>query len=64
MTDLIIIAAVLVIVGLVARYIIKSKKKGVHCIGCPHAAACAAAKNGSCPSCSGQTSCSGCSSKA
>ena len=57
-TDLIIIAAVLVIVGLVALYIIKSRKKGIHCIGCPHAAACAAAKKGGCPSCSG------CSSKA
>ena len=37
MTDIIVIAIVAVIVGLALRYIIKAKKRGVKCIGCPSA---------------------------
>lgn len=34
MTDIIIVAIVLVIVGAAARYIYKAKKSGAKCIGC------------------------------
>ena len=40
MENLIIIAIVLIIVGLAAWYIIKEKKKGNKCIGCPHSKQC------------------------
>jgi hypothetical protein len=44
MRDLIVIAIVLAIVVLAAWYVIKSKKSGKKCIGCP--AGCCASKNG------------------
>ena len=34
MTDIVIIAIVLVVVGAAARYIYKAKKNGAKCIGC------------------------------
>ena len=40
MENLIIIAIVLIIVGLAAWYIIKEKKKGTKCIGCPYSKQC------------------------
>lgn len=40
MENLIIILIVLAIVGLAAAYIIKEKKKGKKCIGCPYAQSC------------------------
>ena len=47
MTDIIIIAVLLAIVGAVVAYIIKAKKSGQKCIGCPYSKQCAA-KGGSC----------------
>lgn len=38
--DIVIIALVGLIVGLAAGYIIKAKKKGAKCIGCPYANQC------------------------
>ncbi len=35
MTDLILIAVLLVVIGLAAAYVIKAKKSGKKCIGCP-----------------------------
>ena len=35
MTDFIVVAVLLVIIGLAARYVIKAKKSGRKCIGCP-----------------------------
>ena len=35
MTDLVIVAIVLLIVGTAIAYIIKAKKSGAKCIGCP-----------------------------
>lgn len=35
---------IVAIVGAAVAYIIKEKKKGVKCIGCPSAGACASAK--------------------
>lgn len=51
-SDIIVIAIVVVILGLAIGYIVREKKKGVKCIGCPHAKECAA-KNCS-GSCAGQ----------
>lgn len=48
MVDLIIVAVVLIIIGAAAAYIIKAKKSGVKCIGCPSGSSC----SGSCTSCS------------
>ena len=49
MTDIIVIAVILVIIGAAAGYIVGEKKKGVRCIGCPSA--------GSCPHNSGGCGC-------
>lgn len=40
MENFIVGAILVVIIGAATRYIIKEKKKGVKCIGCPHAGAC------------------------
>ncbi|MBQ8200160.1 MAG: FeoB-associated Cys-rich membrane protein [Clostridia bacterium] len=40
MTDIIIVLVLLVVIGLAAGYVIKAKKSGSKCIGCPE---------GSCP---------------
>ena len=46
--DFIIIGVIAVIVGLTLAYIIKAKKSGKKCIGCPDSGSC----SGSCHSCS------------
>ena len=46
---IIVIVILALIVGGAAVYIVRSKKKGIHCIGCPHAKTCS--KNG-CKGCS------------
>lgn len=61
--DFIVIGVVLLIVGLVTWYLIRQKKRGVKCIGCPSASSCAeGSKQGKsaegCSSCSG--SCASC----
>ncbi|MBQ8145006.1 MAG: FeoB-associated Cys-rich membrane protein [Butyricicoccus sp.] len=48
MADLMIVAVVAVIIGLVSRYIYKEKKSGAVCIGCPSGGC-----NGCCSGCSG-----------
>lgn len=48
MTDIIVAVVLLIIIGIAAVYIVKEKKKGVKCIGCPAAGQCAHAKNGGC----------------
>ncbi|MBQ4155592.1 MAG: FeoB-associated Cys-rich membrane protein [Clostridia bacterium] len=40
MQDYIIIAIVVLIVGLAAWYIIRAKKRGKKCIGCPESCGC------------------------
>ena len=47
MTDFIIVAVILIVVGCAAGYIIKAKKGGQKCIGCPSSKTCAG-KNCSC----------------
>lgn len=52
MKDFIIVAILLVIVGLAVCYIIKSKKSGAKCIGCPSGGNCSAfQKEGNACSC-------------
>lgn len=41
MTDLIVLAVIIVILGLAIGYIVKAKKSGVKCIGCPSGGSCA-----------------------
>lgn len=50
MENLIIILILIVIIGGAILYIIKEKKKGVKCIGCPMAGQCAKSKSGGCSS--------------
>lgn len=52
MENLIILAVILVILAGAVVYIIKEKKKGAVCIGCPSAGECAKRRNGTC-NCSG-----------
>lgn len=40
MTDIMIIAVLLALIGLAAGYIIKAKKRGQKCIGCPYSKTC------------------------
>lgn len=47
MSNLIILAVVAVIVGAAIAYIVKEKKKGTVCIGCPSAGTC----SGGCGGC-------------
>ncbi len=47
MTDIIVIAAVVVIAALAAGYVIRAKRRGKKCIGCPAGGSC----NGSCAGC-------------
>lgn len=48
LADLFALAAILLIGGGALFYIVRQKKKGVHCIGCPNAKTCSAAKDGCC----------------
>lgn len=45
MADWIVIGILIVVVGAAIAYIIKSKKRGVKCIGCPAAGNCSAKNN-------------------
>lgn len=46
MENVIVAIVLLVIIGAAVAYIIKEKKKGTVCIGCPHAGSCAGKKSG------------------
>ena len=57
--DILVIAVIAVIVGLVMWYIHRSKKKGIKCIGCPDGAKCSGncdRRSGNCGGCSGNES--------
>ena len=48
MENFIVIAILAIIIGCAIVYIVKEKKKGVKCIGCPSGGSCSAQKNGCC----------------
>jgi len=48
MNDIILGAVLLLIVGGALAYIIRAKRKGVKCIGCPAAKSCAAERDSAC----------------
>ncbi len=50
MINILIIGIILIIIVGAATYIIRQKKKGVKCIGCPMAGQCATHKKGNCSS--------------
>lgn len=52
MGDIIPIIIIALIIGGAVFYIIKSKKSGRKCIGCPDSATCSKNKNGKCCCCS------------
>ncbi|MBR6737100.1 MAG: FeoB-associated Cys-rich membrane protein [Clostridia bacterium] len=41
MIDVLVIAILLIITGLIIFYLVRAKKRGETCIGCPHAKECA-----------------------
>lgn len=57
MEDFLIIAILAVVLGGAIAYIIKAKKSGAKCIGCPAAGACGKTKSAG--SCGGCISCNG-----
>lgn len=48
MEDMILIFLLALIVGLAAFYVIRARKSGKKCIGCPDGASCPYAKKGGC----------------
>ena len=55
MEDIIIIAVLVIIIGLAAGYVIKAKKSGKKCIGCPDGGSCSCGTSTGCG-----CGCSGC----
>ena len=53
--DILVIAVVAAIIGLVLWYIHRSRKKGIKCIGCPDGAKCAGNCQGCAGHCGGET---------
>ena len=45
MSDIIVVAIVVVVLGLAIGYIVRQKRSGAKCIGCPHSKTCT---SGSC----------------
>lgn len=55
MADIITVAIIAVVIAAAVTYIVKEKKKGTRCIGCPSAGTCASKNSGGCQSdCGGQ----------
>lgn len=48
MTDIVIVVVLLAIVGLAAWYVIRAKKRGQKCIGCPAGGCCSKKNDGAC----------------
>lgn len=51
LTDIIVVAVIALIVGGAAAYIVKAKKSGKKCIGCPYSDTCASNQNVPCGTC-------------
>ena len=54
MTDILFALIILAIVGGAVAYVVREKKKGTRCIGCPMAGKCSQAQKGGCSGCHGQ----------
>ena len=46
MANVIVILVVLLILGLAAQHLVRAKKRGETCVGCPYAKECAAKRSG------------------
>ena len=46
-TDIIVLTLIVLVIGGAVFYIVRAKRRGQHCIGCPDAKSC----NGNCASC-------------
>lgn len=53
MANIILVIVLLLILGSASVYIIRAKKKGVKCIGCPAGATCSGSCGGKCSGCGG-----------
>ncbi|MBO5209340.1 MAG: FeoB-associated Cys-rich membrane protein [Lachnospiraceae bacterium] len=53
MVNLIVVVVLIAIIGAAVMYIVKAKKSGVKCIGCPAAGTCAHSQGSGCGGCSG-----------
>ena len=53
MENYIIIAIILIVLGLAVAYIVKAKKSGKKCIGCPDGCSCSGKKEGTSCCCCG-----------
>ncbi len=60
MENVILIFVLGVILGGAIVYIVRAKKRGVKCIGCPSGGTCGQKKGGSCDGCSGCSGGCGC----
>ena len=54
------IAVIVLVIGAAVLYIIKAKKSGKRCIGCPDSGTCGSSGCNSCASCHSCTSCASC----
>lgn len=53
MTDYLVLIAVALLMGSIVSYIVKAKKSGQKCIGCPDSGSC----SGKCAGCTGNCGC-------
>lgn len=53
MTDFIIVMVLLIIIGASVAYIVKEKKRGTRCIGCPAGGTCSQNGGAGCSGCNG-----------
>ena len=51
MTNLVLFFVLALIIGGACAYIVRQKKKGAHCIGCPSSGTCGKACSGCCGNC-------------
>lgn len=60
MLDFLLAALILGLLAAAIRYIVKAKKSGVKCIGCPSSGSCSSHSHSSCGCSGGCGNCSGC----
>ena len=56
--EIIAVAVIVLVVGGAIAYIIKEKKSGKKCIGCPYSSSCSSKSGSSCGGCNGSCTCS------